>query len=69
MDRVGADFDCVFNQIKTRLQSNPLAIQIPIGAGSPPTSNSFEGIIDLITRQALYFDSASQGKVIESRDS
>ena len=68
MDRVGADFDRVFNQIKTRLSSNPLAIQIPIGAGSPPTSNSFEGIIDLITRQALYFDSASQGKVIETRE-
>ncbi len=68
MDRVGADFGRVFNQIKTRLRGNPLAIQIPIGAGSPPTSNSFEGIIDLITRQALYFDTSSQGKVIETRE-
>ena len=68
MDRVGADFGRVFNQIKTRLRGNPLAIQIPIGAGSPPSSNSFEGIIDLIARQALYFDAASQGKVIEARE-
>ncbi len=68
MDRVGADFGRVLNQIKTRLRGNPLAIQIPIGAGSPPSSNSFEGIIDVITRQALYFDPASQGKVIETRE-
>ena len=68
LDRIGADFNRVFDQIKTRLSSNPLAIQIPIGAGSPPSSNAFEGIIDLISRQALYFDAASQGKIIDVRE-
>lgn len=68
MDRVGADFQRVFNQFKTRLSSNPLAIQLPIGAGSPPSSDSFEGVIDLIAGQALYFDSASQGEKIEVRE-
>lgn len=68
MDRVGADFDRVFKQIKTRLSSNPLAIQIPIGAGSPPSSDAFEGVIDLISRKALYFDPASQGKTIDVRE-
>lgn len=68
MDRVGADFTRVFNQIKSRLSSNPLAIQMPIGAGSPPNSDSFQGVIDLITQKALYFDSESQGKTIDARE-
>lgn len=68
LDRIGADFNRVFEQIKTRLSSNPLAIQLPIGAGSPPSSNAFEGIIDLITQKALYFDTASQGKMIDVRE-
>jgi elongation factor G len=68
MDRVGADFSRVFNQIKTRLSANPLAIQLPIGAGSPPSSDSFEGVIDLISQKALYFDSANRGKAIDVRD-
>ncbi|MES2791857.1 MAG: elongation factor G [Planctomycetota bacterium] len=68
MDRLGADFERVFGQIKSRLSSNPLAIQIPIGAGSPPSSDSFEGVIDLITQKALYFDAASLGKLIDVRE-
>ncbi len=68
MDRIGADFNRVFNQIKSRLSSNPLAIQIPMGAGSPPNSDAFQGVVDLISRKALYFDSASQGKTIDVRE-
>jgi elongation factor G len=64
MDRIGADFNRVFQQIKTRLSSNPLAIQMPIGAGSPPNSDAFRGIIDFIEQRALYFDQDSLGKTI-----
>jgi elongation factor G len=63
MDRIGADFERVFNEIKSRLSANPIAVQIPIGA-----SDDFEAVIDLIEMKALYFDSESKGKKIESRD-
>src|SRR5205807_7437950 len=36
MDRIGADFERTFQQIKTRLAANPVATHLPIGAGSPP---------------------------------
>jgi elongation factor G len=62
MDRVGADFERTFNQIKQRLGAHPVAVQIPIGAGSPPAPNAFSGIIDLIEMRAIYFDPKSQGK-------
>ncbi|MCH7987551.1 MAG: elongation factor G [Planctomycetes bacterium] len=65
MDRIGADFERTFNQVTDRLQAHPIAISIPIGAGSPPTPNAFSGIIDLIEMKALYFDRESQGEQIE----
>ena len=68
MDRVGADFERVLQQIRTRLSANPLPIQMPIGAGSPPSSNAFEGVIDLIDQKAMYFDTATEGKVIDIRE-
>src|SRR5712675_553290 len=65
MDRVGADFERTFLQIKSRLSANPVAIFLPIGAGSPPDPKAFRGIIDLIEMRALYFDEASQGARFE----
>src|SRR5690349_16916216 len=62
MDRIGADFERTFTQIKNRLGAKPIAIQIPMGAGSPPDPNALRGVIDLVNRKALYFDSESQGK-------
>ena len=53
MDRIGADFERTFNEIKARLQSQPIALQIPMGAGSPPDPNALTGIIDLIEMKAL----------------
>ena len=64
MDRIGADFERTFNEIKERLGANPVAIQVPIGAGSPPDPNALSGVVDLIEMKALYFDEASQGKDI-----
>jgi len=49
MDRQGADFFKVYEQMKSRLKANPVPIQIPIGA-----EEKFEGIIDLVRMKAIY---------------
>jgi len=51
MDRLGADFDMVVQEISERLLGRPLVVQIPIGA-----SDEFVGQIDLIRRKAYYYD-------------
>ncbi len=51
MDRVGADFYSCLSQMVTRLNANPVAVQIPIG-----TEENFIGVIDLIENKALYFN-------------
>jgi len=56
MDRVGADFIRVVNQINNRLGALVVPLQLPIGA-----EDSFEGVVDLISMRALYWDSASYG--------
>ncbi|WP_437201562.1 elongation factor G [Planctomicrobium sp. SH664] len=63
MDRIGAGFERVLDQIRNRLHANPVPLYIPIGA-----EHGFEGIIDLIGRKALYFDQKSLGKNIEERE-
>ncbi|MDR2100803.1 MAG: elongation factor G, partial [Campylobacteraceae bacterium] len=61
MDRVGADFYKVEKQIKDRLKSNPVPIQIPIGA-----EDNFKGVIDLVSMKALVWeDEASLGSKYE----
>ncbi len=61
MDRQGADFFKVYNQMRQRLKANPVPIQIPIGA-----EDKFEGVIDLVRMQAIYWDEASLGMKFES---
>jgi len=51
MDRLGADFDMVVQEISERLLGRPLVVQIPIGSGE-----EFVGQIDLIRRKAYYYD-------------
>ncbi|NOX53477.1 MAG: elongation factor G [Planctomycetes bacterium] len=68
MDRVGADFQRTFQDIEDRLHAHPIALQIPMGAGSPPDPNAFRGIIDLISQRALYFDRESLGAKVEERE-
>ena len=63
MDKLGADFNFSFNSIRERLGANPVAVQLPIGAG-----NELEGIIDLITMKAYYFQAEELGAVVEERD-
>jgi elongation factor G len=60
MDRTGADFFFVLEDIKTKLAARPLPIQIPIGK-----ENTFEGVIDLITMRELRF-TGGEGEKIES---
>ena len=63
MDRQGANFFKVFEQMRTRLHANAVPIQIPIGA-----EEKFEGVIDLVRMKAIYWDEASQGMKFELRD-
>jgi len=64
MDRIGAGFERVFDQIATRLHASPVAVQLPIGEGPADRPDGFCGIIDLIEMKAMYFDSATQGREI-----
>ncbi|MBA3316225.1 MAG: elongation factor G [Planctomycetaceae bacterium] len=68
MDRIGADFDRTFAQIRERLQCQPVAVVVPMGGGSPPDPNAFSGIIDLVEMRAIYFDPNSQGEKFEERE-
>lgn len=68
MDRIGANYENVLEDIRTRLHATPLALQLPIGAGSPPDENCFKGIIDLVTMKALYFDSDAMGAKFEQTE-
>ena len=56
MDRTGANFYKVVDQIKTRLRGNPVPIVLPIGA-----EENFQGVVDLIKMKAIIWDEASQG--------
>jgi elongation factor G len=56
MDRTGANFFKVYDQLKTRLKANPVPIVIPIGA-----EDTFTGVIDLVKMKAILWDDASQG--------
>ena len=56
MDRPGADFDHAVDTIRTRLQANPVPIQMPIGA-----EDQFKGVIDLITMKSLLWKDETKG--------
>ncbi len=63
MDRQGADFFRVVEQMGTRLKANPVPIVIPIGK-----EEGFKGVVDLIKMRAIYWDDASQGMKFDYRD-
>ena len=63
MDRQGANFFKVYEQMRARLKANPVPIVIPIGA-----EDSFAGVVDLIKMKAIVWDEASQGTKFEYRD-
>ena len=63
MDRMGADFPRVMHQIGDRLGANPVAVQLPIGA-----EDSFRGIVDLVTMQAIYWEEENRGVRFQQQD-
>ena len=63
MDRTGANFYKVYDQMKLRLRANPVPVVIPIGA-----EDKFEGVVDLIKMKAIIWDEASQGMKFDYRD-
>ncbi len=60
MDRTGANFFKVYDQMRARLKANPIPIQIPIGA-----EEGFKGVVDLVKMKAIFWDEASQGMKFE----
>ena len=63
MDRSGANFYKVYDQMKARLRANVVPIQVPIGA-----EEKFEGVVDLVRMKAIYWDDSTQGMKFELRD-
>jgi elongation factor G len=63
MDRAGADYLRVVNQVRERLGANPVVIQLPIGA-----EEKFAGVIDLIRMKAIYWEEGNMGTTYEARD-
>src|SRR4051794_24663761 len=68
MDRIGAEFDRVFAEIGGRLESHPIPVQIPIGAGPEGTMGEFKGLIDLVAMKALYFTPEDLGSSFTVED-
>jgi len=63
MDRTGANFFKVYDQMKARLRANPVPVVIPIGA-----EEHFKGVVDLVKMRAIVWDEASQGMKFEYQD-
>ena len=70
LDRIGAEFDRVFEEIQDRLlESHPIPVQIPIGAGPEGTMGEFKGLIDLVAMKALFYKTEDLGSTITETDS
>ena len=63
MDRAGADFFRVCDQVKTRLGAKPIPLQIAIGA-----EETFKGVVDLVHMKAIYWNEEDQGETYEIKD-
>jgi elongation factor G len=63
MDRAGADFFKVYDQMKQRLKANPVPIQVPIGA-----AETFTGVVDIIKMKAIIWNEADNGVTFEYQD-
>ncbi|MFV9988735.1 MAG: elongation factor G [Coxiella endosymbiont of Dermacentor nuttalli] len=63
MDRAGANFLRVVRQVKERLKSNPVPVQIPVGS-----EDNFQGVVDLIQMKAIYWNEEDKGRTYELTD-
>ena len=65
LDREGANFEAVFDEIGSRLSAHPVALEIPVGEGPAHTADPFRGVIDLVAMQLLTFPEKKEGRKIE----
>lgn len=63
MDRAGADFMRCVRQVRERLGSVPVPIQLPIGA-----EDAFKGVVDLVRMKAIYWNEADKGMTYDAKD-
>jgi elongation factor G len=63
MDRAGADFFRVVEQVRQRLKANPVPLHCPIGA-----EEDFEGVVDLIRMKAIYWNESDRGMTYQAKD-
>ena len=63
MDRAGADFFKVYDQMRVRLKANPIPLQVPVGA-----AETFTGVVDLIKMKSIIWNEESQGMKFEYGD-
>ncbi|TWU60785.1 Elongation factor G [Rubripirellula tenax] len=68
MDREGANFEAVLNDIEPRLGGKPVAVELPVGQGPPHVADPFRGVIDLIDMKLLEFDPETEGKQVKETD-
>ncbi len=64
LDREGAEFEAVFDEIGSRLSARPVALQIPVGQGPAHTANPFRGVIDLVKMKLLTFPEGKEGRKV-----
>lgn len=69
LDREGADFERTFEEIRVRLvDSQPVALQVPVGQGPAHAPDAFRGVIDLIEMQFLTFSNDSDGREVSCQE-
>ena len=61
MDRIGAGFERILDQIRLRLGGKPTPLQIPVGLGPRTDADGFVGVVDLLQMKAIYWDVESRG--------
>ena len=67
MDREGADYFGTLDEIRERLNCNPIPVNLPVGAGPPHVKEAFRGLIDLVSMRMLTFPAESKGtEIVES---
>jgi elongation factor G len=62
LDREGADFESVVEEMTSRLAAHPLVVQIPVGLGPPHVADPFRGVIDLVTMKMLTFPTDKESR-------
>jgi elongation factor G len=68
LDREGANFENVLNDIEPRLGGRPVAVELPVGLGPSHVSDPFRGVIDLIDMKLLEFDPETEGKEVKETE-